>query len=162
MRPLHRHMRPFDKCMRPSASVCTPQSAVCAPYVGICAPLTSVCAPPPVYAPHSLPYVPLTQAYAPLSQPYMPAATPTIQRGSDVAATMDKVSPDLPRPRSTRHWPLSNGHEPYRTWRTNGWMRRTHRQPCHLTRKYSSIFKHIWVYSRYFYLKIFREYVQYV
>jgi hypothetical protein len=47
------------------------------------------------YAPHSLLYAPLMQAYAPL-------ATPTIQRGSDVAATVDKVSPDLPCPRSTR------------------------------------------------------------
>jgi hypothetical protein len=55
-----------------------------------------------VYAPHSLLYAPLTQAYAPLNQLYAPAATPTIQRGSNVAATVDKVSPDLPCPRSTR------------------------------------------------------------
>jgi hypothetical protein len=55
--------------------------------------------------PHRQPcqaYAPLCQAYAPLSQPYAPTTTPTIQRGSDVAATVDKVSPDLPCPRSTR------------------------------------------------------------
>jgi hypothetical protein len=86
MRPIVFRMHPLRMRMRPSASVCTP---------------------PPTYAP-------LRQAYAPLSQSYAPLATPTIQRGSDVAATVDKVSPDLPYPRSTRRRPLSDGHEPYR------------------------------------------------
>jgi hypothetical protein len=106
MRPLRRRMRPSTSVCAPPIGICAPQSTVCAPYVSICAPPTCVYAPPP--------------AYAPLSQPYTPGATPTIQRGSDVAATVDKISLDLPCPRSRRRWPLSDGHEPYRTWRTDG------------------------------------------
>jgi hypothetical protein len=79
---------PLTSICAPPATVCAPQSSVCVPYASVCAPLTGICALPPVYAP--------------LNQPYAPAATPTIQRGSDVAATVDKVSPDLPCPRSTR------------------------------------------------------------
>jgi hypothetical protein len=93
----------------PPAVVCTPQSSVCAPYAGVCAPMTGICAPQPAICARSNP------------------DHPTWQRcGRDVAATVDKVSPDLSCPRSTRRWPLSDGHKPYRTWRTDGW---THRQP---------------------------------
>jgi hypothetical protein len=99
MRPKGNHMRPLASRMRPSDSRMRP---------------------------HSLPYAPLMQAYAPFSQPYAPAATPTIQHGSDVAATVNKVSPDLSYPRSIRRLPLSDRHEPYQTWQTDG---RTHRQP---------------------------------
>jgi hypothetical protein len=107
---------PYVGVYAPPSSVCTPQSAVCAPPPSVCAPQSvlcapyaSVCTPLSAYAPYNLPYAPLTQAYtplrhayAPLRQLYTPGATPTIQRGSDVVATVDKVSPDLPCPRSTR------------------------------------------------------------
>jgi hypothetical protein len=88
MRPTVCRMRPSTIVCAPPTGICAPQSAVCAPYASICAPPTCVCAPPP--------------AFAPLSQPYTPGATPTIQRGSDVAATVNKVSPNLPCSRSTR------------------------------------------------------------
>jgi hypothetical protein len=89
MHPIVCRMHPLRRRMHPSTSVCAPQSTVCAPYASVCAPPTCVCA--------------LLPAYAPLSQPYTPGATPTIQRGSDVAATVDKVSLDLPCPRSTTY-----------------------------------------------------------
>jgi hypothetical protein len=47
----------------------------------------AVCAPPLVYA---------------------PTTTPTIQRDSNVAATVNKISLDLSYARSTRRWPLSD------------------------------------------------------
>jgi hypothetical protein len=69
----------------PPATVCVPQSSVCTPYVGVCAPPTSVCAPQPAECTRSNPDHPMWQRY-----------------GSDVAATMNKVSPDIPCSRSTR------------------------------------------------------------
>jgi hypothetical protein len=84
-------------CACPSGRRMRPSASVCAPPTCICAPQPAVCAP----------------------------ATPTIQCGSDVTDTMDKVSPDLSCPRSTRRWRLSDEHEPYRTWRTDGWTRWT-------------------------------------
>jgi hypothetical protein len=101
-------MTEADVCA-PRAGVCASEAATCAPQPAVCAPPTSVCVPPiAICAPQSsvcTPYVGICTpppAYAPLNQPYVPAATPTIQRGNDVAATVDKVSPDLSCPRSTR------------------------------------------------------------
>jgi hypothetical protein len=52
-----------------------------------------------------------------------------IQRGSDVAATVNKVIHILPCQRSTWCWPLSDGQEPYRTWRTDVSVRLSPWQP---------------------------------
>jgi hypothetical protein len=46
---------------------------------------------------------PLRRRMRPLASRMRPQQPPTIQRGSNVAAIVDKVSPDLPYPRSTRH-----------------------------------------------------------
>jgi hypothetical protein len=74
MHPLRRRMHPSDRHMHPFDRRMCPSASVCVPP-------TCVFAPPLAYA---------------------PIATPTIQHGSDVAATVDIVSPDLPCPRSTR------------------------------------------------------------
>jgi hypothetical protein len=47
-----------------------------------------------------------------------------------VATTVDKVTPVLPSLRSTCRWPLCDGHEPYRTWRTDVSVRPSPWQPC--------------------------------
>jgi hypothetical protein len=73
------------------------------------------------------PYAPLWQPFAPSIEllcalppvQYNGSLHPAIQRGSDVVATVDKVTPVLPCQRSTWHWPLSDGQEPYRTWQTD-------------------------------------------
>jgi hypothetical protein len=88
MRPSDKRMRPLGRCTRSSDKRMRPLGRRMRPSDRRMRPSTSVCAPP--------------LAYAPLSQPYAPVATPTIQRGSDVAATVDKVSQDLPCPRSRR------------------------------------------------------------
>jgi hypothetical protein len=82
------HMRPYFICLRLSfISVC--------PYF--------ICAHPTLR-----PYVPLWQPFVPSIElcalqlvQYNGSLHPTIQRGSDVAATVDKVTPILPCQRST-------------------------------------------------------------
>jgi hypothetical protein len=103
----------------PPAPVCASQSSICAPYIGVCAPPIGICTPQPAICAPPIGVCAPPQAYVPLSQPYAPLAAPTIQLGSDVGATVDKVSLDLPCPRSTRHWPLLDRHEPYQMWRTD-------------------------------------------
>jgi hypothetical protein len=74
------------------------------PPTGICPPpLLGVCVPPRRARPTPWPYVPLWQPFAPPIelcglQPmqYNGSLYPVIQRGSDVATTVDKVTPVFP------------------------------------------------------------------
>jgi hypothetical protein len=81
-----------------------------------CAPLREACTPLKSRVPLRQPFTPPPHRAHPNAYNVM-AKDPT---WSDVAGTVDKVTPILPCQRSTCRWPLSNGHEPYRTCQTDG------------------------------------------
>jgi hypothetical protein len=94
----------------------------------VCTPILSVCIPfPSRTCPYFIRAHPTFQPYAPLLHPCEPPIVlcslqpvqyngsfhPAIQRGNDVAPTVDKVTSILPCQRSIWCWPLSERHELY-------------------------------------------------
>jgi hypothetical protein len=145
--PLGAQLCPLGLFYAPWGSSARPPSSRAHPHWGVHAPSHA----PPSSSPHlyALPFHPFVSLFhpcTPLFHPHAPLLGRTRPYGSrsrppescafykpcniieayiqpsNVAATVDKVALVLSCQRSTWRWPLFDGQEPYRTWRTDGRM----------------------------------------